>query len=753
MREVADSITEGWQAQLKIGDKKPTVRATIQKMQLRRWSYDTAAMKGGDYDSTLDRHTNGTFTSAIFGNYHGIIGLRNIKSCTWTRTLDQDAATCTLVLLNSEITPIGAQEYADPNGEFDQPGYFTFSRGTEVSQNRWGYGENGWTDVLVPDNMVKTFEGYGEDLTAHPDSDPNLVQTGVWIIDTVTYNQDGTITLEMRDLARLLLDQIAYPPIVPFSEYPMAWSILKTDSVPGRDVQGGHYTALKGLASASSSNDLYVGKGITNGNVQYVDSHGGVYGHYASHALTNNTLSENTRYWLSTAQDHQRDVVWWQANLNDHTTALSGLRIQTHNSAIVYVSLLGKNGWIGRKKVPYSPVDKVGDIDIGADIPFVTKIQMEAAHTQDITLPRKYSDIRAIRLSFTFLTENSYGKPHSFQSSLMDLQIYTASSVSQLSFGKGQVMKTVGNYNDYTQVVRWACCWAGFWHPDVASGDDWIKIQANDENGDGRIPVHLRKDNKVLARGGIWGNMQPSGTKGIADLTADLFDKKPLMDMINYVRDLLGFTFWIDEYGAAQWRLPNIWEQGNYIWEGPYESRELSRRRTSSYVTLDETNSLFEYNTTLSSANIRDRIFVANSTGHIGTVIKGYVPNEVGFRRIAGWTDQRFATKRETVVMADMIAARSMFDYRRGHAKIAGHPGIQIDDQIRIFERVTNESYFHYVLGITSTLDMDEGTWDYDLDTHWLGERISDAWVVKVDQLDAATKAYLNIITGGTADG
>ena len=44
---------------------------------------------------------------------------------------------------------------------------------------------------------------------------------------------------------------------------------------------------------------------------------------------------------------------------------------------------------------------------------------------------------------------------------------------------------------------------------------------------------------------------------------------------------------------------------------------------------------------------------------------------------------------------------------------------------------------------------MEEGTWFYDLETHWLGEHPTDAWVVKVDELATATKNYLNA-TGGS---
>jgi hypothetical protein len=256
----------------------------------------------------------------------------------------------------------------------------------------------------------------------------------------------------------------------------------------------------------------------------------------------------------------------------------------------------------------------------------------------------------------------------------------------------------------------------------------------------------------------VWGDFMRTYTTGVADLTVDMFDKKPMMEVIGYVRDLLGFIFYIDEAGGVVWRMPNLWSLGNYVsperlpdGTGPfmYSGRPGKRgqgARTSEIVELKDDETILSYTTKLDSSNIRERIFVANAVGGLGTVIKGFNPYNVGLNRVAGWTDQNFATKRETVVMADMISARQMFSYKTSQVVIPGYPKIQIDDQIRIFERVTNETYYHYVMGIKSDMDMTEGTWTYSLETHWLGERPSDAWVVKVTELSNVTRQYLNAI-------
>lgn len=735
MRSVPTSMINGYEAELKTGGAgKPTIRATIQKLAIRLWDYDTANAGGGSMDTALDRHTKGQFASAIFGNPNTVIELRQIKSCNWTRSLDQDVAECTMVLHNAEILPVGQS-----GQDVDREGWFTPGRGK--TSNPWGHTKTGWQDLLVPDNIVRTYEGYGINPDVPADQDAHLVQSGMWLIDSVEVDAGGnSITLTMRDTGRLLLDHIVFPPVVPFSEYPLTWSKFQTVQVMGRDATGGRWRQLTGRASARSSNDYYVGRGMTNGGVQYVDSRGGVYGHHAADAL-NDTNTTKT-YWLSTGQVDEQDFVWWQADLNDHTTALNGLRIRTLHANYVYISLKGKNGWIGQKKVPYEfdPDGDAGGVNVHADIPFVKKVRAEGGSTFDVILPRRYGDIRAIRLTFTMLRVESPRKPYPFNAGLHDVRIYTAPNVHQLGFARGPVMKTVGNYRDYVSVVKWACAWAGFYWPNEASGDDWQNTTA------GRTYNHQFRQARIFPRGQAWGTFGLTGTGGVADLTPDLFDKKPLMDIVAYVRDLTGFNFWIDEVGSVVWRMPNIWGLGNYVWN---LQRDYPLSRTSSFVTLEDDGTLLNYGTTLDSKNVRERIFVANSTGKVGTVIRGYSPTKNGMRRVVGWTDQHFATKRETIVMADMIAARTMFTYRRARSKIPGNPRIQVDDQVRIYERKTTETYFHYVLSVASSHDVDEGTWDYDLETHWLGVDPADAWVVKVDELKTETKQYLGLVGSG----
>jgi hypothetical protein len=239
----------------------------------------------------------------------------------------------------------------------------------------------------------------------------------------------------------------------------------------------------------------------------------------------------------------------------------------------------------------------------------------------------------------------------------------------------------------------------------------------------------------VLVKGRVWGSFEKTGTAGVADLTADQFDKQPLLDCIQVVRNIVGFNFFADECGGIVWRMPNLYESGNYI--TPSHLEPEGRKPTyyqNAHETIGETDSLFSYSTTLDSKNLRERIGVANSNGKVGAVIRGYTPYNTGLRRIALWTDEHFETNRECRVAADMISAQQMFSFRRSNVEIQANPAIQIDDQIRIYERTTNETFYHYVTGLSISYDASTAKGRYNLETHWLGERLEDAWVVRVDQ-------------------
>lgn len=722
MRDVSAAMTAAWRAPDKTGDRRPTVRATLQIWQLQKFPYDTDTAPGSDYKT---RHRNGNFNSAIFGEAHPVRELPSIKSLSWGRSVDQDVATATLTMFNSENSPVGV--LAEDEGTLDRPGYLNWEADTP------------WRDHLVPDRIVKTYEGYGINPFAFPGFDENLEQTGVWLIDTVTYTADGLITLTMRDLGRLLLDRIVFPPVVPYAEYPLSFEKIHRATIPSRDAKGGSWT--KATGKATSSNNRYLGKGLRDPKAGgYVQANGVVNGHHANHALNSRAKPES--YWLSTGQDNASSKVWWEVDLSSKVD-LAAVRIRTRRGPYrVYVSVRTPQGWAGRREIPYEVT--TGDVDLKAGIPFVRHLLVDRGAYHEITLPKKYRDVSKVRLTFTHLSEGIGDYP--FRASLYDVELYTG-QYSQLSFGKGQIVRGVGNYIDYTDIVKTVTAWAGFYWPGPRTRRNFMQYSAPRFSGE--RAYKFSDDDPALPPGGrVWGDFQSTGTGGIADLTVDLFDKKPLMDVINYVRDVVGFNFFIDETGGVVWRLPNVWEKGNYL--TPHHLLSRGRKRTSKIITIDEETTLLDYSMILDSTNLRERIFVGNNTGKIGVTIAGFTPHKTGLMRTAGWTDQHFETRRETRIMADLVATRQLHSWRTARLSTPGYPALQIDDQIKIREKVTGEDYYHYITGISSTLDMETGEWIYELETHWLGRGDrAGSWVAKTHKLDKVTRAYLSLVGAG----
>jgi hypothetical protein len=202
MRDVPEVLRQRWMSGDYIGQSRPIARLTIQKGRLQ-----------------LYRRGINTYSSLVFDNPHVPVEITGVKSVSWDRSIDADTATCTVVLWNTQDLAVGEQPY-DP-AELDLPGVLTY----QLDYARFNRTPNAIAQLLIPDNIIRTYEGYGFDPDVCPDRDPNLVITGTWLIDDVTYDVlAGTVTLACRDFARLLLDQVAYKPVIPDAHYPLRFS-------------------------------------------------------------------------------------------------------------------------------------------------------------------------------------------------------------------------------------------------------------------------------------------------------------------------------------------------------------------------------------------------------------------------------------------------------------------------------------------------------------------------------------------------
>lgn len=712
MRVVPAAIHDAWYSGQFTGSSRSIARVTVQRTLINTQKI-TRKFRWATY---------------AFGNPHPTHELPNVKAVRWNRGIDQDAATCEIDLYNVKPLPVGQAPNLMDDGTyegFEQLGYFTFNRGDEA--NIWGHVANEWQHKLYPDMLIRTYEGYGFDANVAPDADPHLVQTGTWFIDDVILNPIGTLQLKLRDASVLLLEQIAFPPVIPFGAYPLSYEHIH--DVPGTPI-----------VTVTGSTSWVRPKYSSDSGIPYYGTNGSIGGHRPSDAFD----GSDSTYWLSVGNDSPSSPYAYEyveGKVSSGTVRAFKVHVRG-GPYTMYLSVFANGAWQGKSKVPYDPNNPVSAPN-GSDIKYVKALQVDENDNVTIQLPKAYANTTKVRVTFHHLWDSNYGV-YQFRAAVRDFQVAIGTTTTTTT----PTTKTVGNYSDYTDIVKEILCYAGFWWPNAGPLDFYMQ-------GDGteRV-VPASPDDSVIVAGKVWGDLENSGTYGPSDLTADIFDKKPLMDGVSYIRDILGFIFFVDEAGGAVFRSPNIWELGNTVMDDDNRfTTNLTRADPSTNpdgswaISIDETQTLMALQATLSSRNVRERVVIANLSGGKGAVTKGFNPYNMprtGFRRVAIWSDQHFSSEKECQIMADMVALRQLFTFRSDTITIPAYPAIQIDDQIRLTERVTEEmGDLHYVQSIASNNDMSTGEWTYQLGVQWLGTAPFGKWVFDPANLDPATQDYL----------
>ena len=910
MKLVSQRHTDVWRSGEYTGADKPMQRATLQVFHL-----------------AATTHGKDVYAQYLFSQPWIPVELPNVKSINYDRSVDTDAATCRLELYNTKALPLGTAVTSDDFGNyiFDQPGYYTFNRGTTTHTQRWHHTPNEWQSLIVPDRMIRTYEGYGFDPTVGPDFDPNQTQSGVWIIDEVTYEATGTITVNCRDAGRLLIDQITFPPVVPKTRYPLTFTSNHPVANAGGETASTTWTQPAYQADSSSY------------------GHDGpdadIHGHRASDAFDGTSGAED--YWLSVGYnvpDGSFAFEWIQGTFTSQD--VTAVDVTTRGGPYVcYVSVWSQGAWQGAGTIPYKP--ETSTTPNQSNIKYV-KSQTIGANTRTvIKLGTKVTAATKVRLTFTNLYNSKLGS-EGFPKHTYRAAIYGTRVSGNYAVYPNTGTHIEGDFGDYSEIVKRLLAYGGFHWPNDPS-------QAFHARTDGSLDPELPNGNDpYLGSGRIWGDIMMARVASIEGTTLDatVWDKKSLMDGIAYVRDILGFNFFIDEVGKAVFRTPNVWRVGNYqgelqlvpevqlpysfsddfdrpdnqligngwiqgsggdfyidtnraitksqtgfmsqetghrnnmmvqatvrspdnmqpcvyLWSnetagghlgyclalgsaeidtnleirrsnqvvavkqlgavgvaignvdkvlrleasqvgatvfvkayvdgvlelefnepvgtaptgswaglgnlgllgengavfdnvtmsgdalppGPVVVRQDYVDGVEGLVTIDENETLEQLSVTLSSRNMRDRVFIANTSGLIGATAVGHTgpngPYDNGLRRVAGWTDQHFASNAECNVMADLIALRQLFTYRTDRLTIPGYSAIQIDDQVRILEGTTSEDYIHYVKGVSSSWDIETGVWTYTLDTHWLGETPFTEWAFNPDNFTEDTLAFL----------
>ena len=285
-----------------------------------------------------------------------------------------------------------------------------------------------------------------------------------------------------------------------------------------------------------------------------------------------------------------------------------------------------------------------------------------------------------------------------------------------------------GNFNgDWMELVKEILMWGGFlfYDSDITSDEE----------------------------PSVYGNLESTGIFTDTYVSGDKFDKKTLMDVIKELTEVVGYRFRIDEEGRVRYESPNFWRAGNFDRDGiSIYVDEIGERvdpedeGASPFIpVIHESEELLQYNVTLSSADKRSEIIIGTDspnpkdptrTGYVIHYpphslerVAGNTPTMRGIERTAMWISELFENEQERRLMAELIGLHAWFASRTGSCSISANPCLSIDDQVRIVERNTSETFIHLINSISSNNDLDTGEYTMDLSTNWLGD--ADDWVIK----------------------
>lgn len=770
MNPVPDILEYTWENGNYTGNYRPVVRAMLSKNTVQPVGAYRTILFGSQVVDPQVAASLGVIQDPTWWE------IPNIRTCEIDRRIGTDAASMRITIRNTlppEATTNLDVSYSGTGTptrrelmDLGSPGYFTHRRGIAVDTdglNPWAHDINEWVDLFIPNRMIKTFQGYGTDGAGNPAQDANLVLTGIWLIDRVETTAAGDITIECRDLAKLLIEQKLYPPIVPVNFYPLEFCgdqievVMSDDLISSTGVSEGntalHPTPPMGLDSSAA--------------IQY-GYNGSVGGHRATDAFDGSEATwwrslghetptgSDSFEWISMRMDGRLvNRVWYQPRYGGYK---------------VYVSVRVGNVWQGQQTIPYTADSP--ETDNGADIPYVHMVNTPPNSMEFvfIDLPTGAGiggpwQADEVRLTFTNLVDLTPGVapegPYfaeirqvaaGYFFILPDQQVGEGGFFDWIPVNQQVEVVVGGNIKDYTDIVKILAATSGFyWPQDSATTSD---------------PVLRRVFEQGTVNGRVWGDFFYSGAFPVdpACIPPSFWDQKSVMDGINQVKEILGFMFMVDSTGGIQWRPPNIWRTGNYV-------RGLGYMGEDSVKTVDEKRVLIDYGTTIDDANLRSDIVVvsADDPSVNGSYQPGWAEAEVsvatppgtavtdlallgGQQRVMTVANYPFGTSADpnSKVAIDkfafLVSLWIHWSYRKSRFRIPGNPAFEVDDQVRIYERTTSEVYVHYIEGYTSSMDVEAGTWFMDMDTHWLGNGPSQQWMVQSREMHPALFAYLRSI-------
>lgn len=726
-----------------VGTKRPAVRVTVEiGWQLRE--------QGGAF---FDKGPVRWYQRA--NNSQVETELPNLLEFSISESIDEDAASCTIKLTNQKL------DLVDPGTELGNPGYYTWSRGeSTIAINRWGHAKNAWYDILTPNALIRTYEGFGghNKTLAQALVDGNLVMTGVFLVDEVTVRPGAILELKCRNMAKLLLDQPIFPPLVPETDangcsiWPLQYSrwfnLLGTQTRTiryGDLVSAGRH--IVGFEFAPDTDPCGVGEGywlvgddggvFTYGYQSFYGSMGGV--PLAQPLVGIARTGSGRGYWTAAADGGVfsfgdapyygglpglgigvTDVVRIEATAtgNGYYLLRADGSVYSFGDAVYYGGggLSGPAVGMAVKPGGYWIVANNGDVyAFGSathhgNVPdgFTDIVAIETSAGQN-----GYLIVRADGAVYAFGDAPYYGSPvqdgmvlndpivdiivhpngRGYWLGAEDGGVFTYGTVSFYGSLPGpwiNLSRVEGNYVDYADIVKDLLLWSGFWL------------------NDGGVAPN------------VYGNIESTGVYSPEPLKPEFFDKQPVMDVITKLKEIVGYITWVDGEGGFHFESPNFWKPGNFLLNGTHIN-EIPQ--------IDEIVTMTGYGVQFGDRSLRSEIVISNympSARLDGTVTTRFVPQGKkylkGMIRPMLWVNDVFTDERTQQTMAELIDLHMWFQNRLGSVTCAANPLIDINDQVRLYERETAETYIHYVRSVERSFDAKTGQYMMNLVTNWLGD-------------------------------
>lgn len=699
--------------------------------------------------------------------------LPNLKTIDIDRSLDSDAASCSISLYNTTME----RNHVGQNKRLGDPGFLTWRTPSLAAKSRWDQIKGPWANVLVPNALLRTYQGFGGVGKSIEDAlrDGNIILTGVWLIDEVRPGTDGMLQIKCRDMAKLLIEQQLYLPLIPSAWYPLHYSRWDDDYIINEGAPVYDYTDpienspvpaegpkyATDLAISPDNHGYWIlgsDGGVFAEGTPYYGSRGGTDGIDNAPMVSMAADPLNHGYWLASANGGVfafGDVPFY-GSMSGQTLAGPIVDMAAHPSGRGYW-LVGSDGGVyafgragfhgsrpntqGRPIVSiessksgdgYYLVDNRGGVYCYGDAPFF-------GSAIDFGIPVNPS----IWDRITGMSVRPQGDGYWLVSGRGNVYAFGAApylNVSRANLSKGTWADVQITLQDPIFDISGTPTGDGYL---MVAGDGGV-FAFGDAPFYGSLPAdfmyHVRKDGNYkdyadiikdlllwsgwLAYGtgkdDVYGNIETTGAYAEAALAQDNFDKKGVIDGINFIKEIVGYHFWVDEEGAARFESPNWFQVGNFLEDGTH---------VQMIPEIDEKIQLTEYSVNFADKDMRSEIIIssyspeANNSTTVTTRKKVETPGVDivrGMVRPAMWIDQRFTVQAESEHMAELLVLQILRGLRMGQLTCVANPAIQVNDQVQIQERNTGETYIHYVRGAATSMDLDAGSYTMTLTTNWL---------------------------------